>query len=226
MTENFRKLSVTAANALLEEVHKRGIVVLFKFPDSGVLRLRAAGKAWGQAVLGARPATLGDSRKDQLATANFSIDGEFYFFNAKVRIQKRFVHLELQEGLHRLVRRRNNRLKVPASAALNLITKRVGDRLAFLRGPLQDISLKGCRVSFHQEQGGLKVGDTLTGDLRFGSRQPIPITAVVRHHRKLARGHYDYTVGLEFNQVGDLTRFQTWLVDLHREIYAKARGLK
>ncbi|MBX3040146.1 MAG: PilZ domain-containing protein [Bdellovibrionaceae bacterium] len=218
--EQFRKLNATEKKGILQELHHRRAGVVFKFPDSGVLRMKAEGRGWGDSILGSRPATLGDSRKDQMVTGNFQMDGEFYFFTAKVRIQKRLVHLEISEPIHRLIRRKNSRIKVPASLAMNISTKRVGDRISFLRGPLQDISLRGCRVAFHGAEGIPKKDEIVAGLLRFGSRQALEFSAVVRYSRRMARSHYDHIVGLEFLTVSDANRYQAWLVDVHREIYS------
>lgn len=219
--EQFRKLNASEKKGILAELHERRETVLFKFPDSGVLRMRAEGRAWGESILGNRPATLGDSRRDQIVTGNFRLDGEFYFFTAKVRIQKKIVHLEIQDSIQKLVRRKNSRIKVPPAMALNLTTKRIGDRITFLRGPLQDVSLKGCRVAFHGKEVMPQKDEVVAGVLRFGSRLPIEFSAVVRHNRKVQKSHYDYIVGLEFVILSDVERFQSWLVDIHREIFSK-----
>lgn len=221
--EQYRKLNVTEKKGILQELHLRRGVVHFKFPDSGVLKCKAEEKGWGESILGTRPATLGDSRRDQVVTGNFQLDGEIYFFTAKVRIQKKLVHLEIVDTIHRLIRRKGSRIPVPASLALNLATKRVGDRIIFLRGPLQDISLKGCRVAFHGKEALPQKDEMMTGLLRFGARQPIEFSAVVRHQRKVPKSHYDYVIGLEFVMISDPTRFQTWLVDVHRELFRPPR---
>lgn len=219
---NFVKLSAKDAGELIAALHEKRLTVLFKFADSGVYRLKAAEKGWGQNILAPRPANLGDSRKDQVVTGNFTIEGEVYFFNAKVRIQKKQIHLQLTGELHKLARRRQDRVPVPAEVPLHLVTKRVGDKLVFLRGILQDLSLKGCRIVLNTSQQIVRPGDTVTGFLRWGARRPISVTGVVRHHKRLNKGRFDQMFGMELTKCDDLMRLQAWLVDLQREEFARS----
>lgn len=217
----FRKLTATETSHLLSTVHSRRATVLFKFPDSGVFRVKAAVKGWGQSILAPRPATLADSRRDQVITGNFQLDRQMYFFSAKVRIQKKQLHLQLTGELQKLIRRKQERYEVPDGVPLHLVTKRAGDKLVFLRGILQDLSMKGCKVSFLTYQPEIKAGEVLNCLLRFGNRKPIAVTGTVRHMRRLDKGRYDQTCGIEFSKVEDLLRLQAWLVDLQRESFAR-----
>lgn len=218
---SFAKVTAKGTSELISTLHERRLTVLFKFSDSGVYRLRAAEKGWGQNILAPRPANLGDSRKDQPVTGNFTVNGEVYFFNAKVRIQKKQIHLQLTGELHKLARRRQDRVPVGANVPLHLMTKRVDDRLLFLRGVLQDLSIKGCRVVLNTAQHAVKPGDVIVGVLRFGTRKPINVTGVVRHYKRLTKGRYEQMFGMEFTKCDDLLRLQAWLTDLQREEFAR-----
>lgn len=219
----FRKLTATETSQLLADVHSRRATVLFKFPDSGVFRAKAAAKGWGQSILAPRPATLADSRRDQVVTGNFQIDRELYFFSAKVRLQKRQIHLALTGELQKLIRRKQERFPVPEGVPLHMVTKRAGEKLVFLRGILQDLSMKGCKVAFLTYQSEIKSGEVLVGLLRYGSRKPISVAGFVRHVRRSDRGRYDQMFGMEFTKVDDLMRLQAWLVDLQREAFARLK---
>lgn len=219
--EQFRKLNPSEKKGILREVHQRRISISFKFPDSGVLRMKPSEQGWGDSIIGARPATLGESRKGQTVTGQFQVNGEFYFFSAKVRILRQVVHLDLLEGIHKLIRRRNLRIHVPASMALNMLTKRVGARLSFLRGPVQDISMKGIRIAFHGTEGIPQKEDIVAGTLKFGVRQPLELVGIVRHSRRVSKSHFDYIVGIEIMECSDDLRYQSWLVEIHREVYSR-----
>lgn len=221
MSVIFRKLSAAETSQVLSDVHARRVTVLFKFPDSGVYRSKAVEKGWGQSILAPRPATLADSRRDQLVTGNFQLDRQMYFFSAKVRMQRRQVHLELTGELQKLVRRQLERYPVPEGMPLYVVTKRVGDRLIFLRGLLQDLSMRGCKVNLLTYHPNIKSGTPLTCLLRFANRKPITVVGTVRHTRRLEKGRYDQSFGIEFSKVDDLLRLQSWLVDLQREVFAK-----
>lgn len=223
--ENFRRVSAEEADSLLEALHETGSTVLLKFPDSGVLRLKTElAPRPMDAILGVRPATLGEARRGQLATGNFSLGRQFFFFSAKVDVQKKHVILEIVDGLHRLVRVRSGRLKLPANMAVNLVTQRLGSKTLILHGPLQDVSEKGCKVALHAEGLSLSPGDRVSGALRFGARLPLKVSGTVRYHRRLSRGHYNQILGVEFLELEDDERFQKWLIDLQREVYARQRG--
>lgn len=217
----FRKLSAAETSHLLSDVHSRRVTILFKFTDSGVYRTRAAAKGWGQSILVARPAALSDLRRDQVVTGNFQLDHQMYFFSAKVRMQRKQVHLQIVGELQKLVRRRLERYPVPEGISLYLVTKRIGDRLVFLRGVLQDLSMKGCKVQLLTSQPDVKSGVPMSALLRFGNRKPIAISGLIRHTRRLAKGRYDQSFGVEFSKVEDLLRLQAWLVDLQREAFAR-----
>lgn len=220
---SFKPVSAADSKRVIKSLHERGGPVAFKFPDSGVFKLRAEPRAWGENIMGRRPVTLGDGRRDEIAVANFVSDNEIYFFTAKVRLQKKVVHLEVIGELSRLARRSTRRLVVPASVGVALVTKRIGDRLVFLRGPVQDISAKGCRVSFHGETLPGREGQELAAVLRYGQRKPLEIRAIIRHKRKPKSSRYDQSLGLQFSGIEDGARFQTWLIDLHREVFALSR---
>lgn len=217
----FKKLSAAETTKLLGQLHEVRGTVLFKFPDTGVYRLKTSDKGWGQNILAARPANLGDDRRDKIVTGNFLVAGQIYFFNAKVRIQKKQIHLALTGDLHKLARRKQDRFPVPESLPLHLLTKRVGDKILFVRGVLQDLSIKGARVALNTSQNVVKVGDPITGILRFASRKPIVVSGVIRHHKRVTKGRFDQIFGLEFSKVEDLVRLQGWLVDLQREMFMK-----
>lgn len=216
----FEKLTVGETTKLLADLHERRGTILFKFSDSGVFRVKAAAKGWGQSLLAARPATLADSRRDQVVTGNFLVKGQMYFFNAKVRLQKRQLHLQLTGELQKLARRKFDRFPVPESVPLHLVTKRVGDRLVFLRAVLQDLSSKGFRAALLTAQPDIKVGAVVTGLIRFGSRKPIVVTGTIRHQKRLSKGRFDQVFGIEFSKCDDLLRLQGWIVDVQREAFA------
>lgn len=226
VAEIFKKVSGIDSNRLLGLLHIRRGTVLFKFPDSGVYRVKAASKGWGQSIMSVRPPTLTDSRRDQVVTGNFLLDGQMYFFNAKVRLQKKQMHLQLTGDLQRLARRKLERFPVPETVALHFVSKRIGDKLMFLRGPVMDLSVKGCRVALITARPEIKVGAGLTALLRYDSRKPITVHGNVRHQRRPSKGRYDQIFGVEFSKCDDLIRLQGWLVDLQRELFAQKKNRK
>lgn len=223
-TGPFKVMTTAEGKKILQDLHKKQGLVLFKFPDTGVHRMKVEIKGWGQNILGSRPATIGESRKDQIVTGSFTLNDDLYFFQAKVRLQKRLLHLEiLPGGLSLLARRGARRVRVPASLEVDLVTKRIGDRLVFLRGPVQDISLRGFRVGFLGTVVSIKSGDAMTGTLRYGHRKPLVVSATVRHHSQKSTGRFGNVVGFEFTKFEEPARFQNWLVDLYREIYSRRK---
>jgi hypothetical protein len=213
----FQKISSLETTSLLALLHKHRVTVQFKMSDTGVYKAKAENKGWGQNILIRRPANLGQDRKDSEVTGNFTLDSQIYFFKAILRLQKKQIHLQLNGELNKLVRRRQDRVVVPERVPLHLMTKRIGDQLLFVRGGLQDISIKGCKVVLNTSEVKLKVGDILTGVLRFGQRKPISVTAVVRHHQKIKHIRYDQMFGVEYTKLDDLLRLQAWIIDVQRE---------
>jgi c-di-GMP-binding flagellar brake protein YcgR len=183
--------------------------------------MKTVEKGWGQNILGVRPAALKDEAKNQVVTGNFTLGDDFFFFKAKVRVQQKMAHLQLVGEIFRLVRRRNTRVKIPEGINVHIVTKKIGDRQEFVRGPLQDLSLTGCRIAVYSEQEVTKLGDTVTGLLRYDNRKPMTVTGIVRHHKLVEKGRYDQVFGFEFTAIEDPERFQIWLVDLQRQAFSE-----
>lgn len=221
MEGHFRKLNVAETSKMLEEIHRKRSALSFKFKDSPVFRAKAGTRGWGKSVLCTRPANLTDDRRSGAVTVQFTLDNEIYFFEGKVQANRRLLFLHLSSGIFQLIRRKVQRVPVPPNFPLFFMTKRIGERLIFVKGVIQDISAKGCRVALNTATPVVKVDDVIVGYLRINERKGPALAGKVRHRKSLKTGPYDQVFGVEFTLMvdKDSRALEKLMIDLRMEFF-------
>lgn len=217
----FRKLTTAETTQLLKDVHLKRATVIFKFDDTAPYKAKAAMKGWGKNILCARPSNLPDTHKEGVVTCNLPLAGEIYFFQARIKASRKELQVELENEVFQLVRRKEKRLRIPDGVEAFFMTKRIGDRLVFLKGVLQDISDGGCRVALNVSNPIVKFNDVIVGSLRVGSQRSVPVAGKVRHRKTMKSGKFDQVFGLEFTLVeeSDKAKVEKVLEAVRREIF-------
>lgn len=186
--EGFERLRAKQVGHVLSELGRIAGTVNLKFTESGVFRAKTLHRGWGQSLELARPPGMGLSYQDQDATVQVILDGEIYFFLAKVVMEGRRLTLRLNGEIYRLARRRSKRWPVPTALTMRFTTKRVNDRLTFLTFVVSHLSPLGARLVLPRRHPALDVGVSLLGGLRIGGKVPIDATGDIRHLRTTSDG--------------------------------------
>ncbi len=194
----FRKLTTVETTDLLAKLHQMRATIIFKFDDTSPFKAKAAIKGWGKNILCARPANLPDSHREGNVTCNLPLEGDIYFFQASLKANRRELRFDLQSGMYQLIRRKERRLRIPEGVEAYFMTKRISDRLVFLKGILIDFSEGGCRVGLNIATPVVKIDDVISGTLRIGTERNLSISGQVKHRRAPQTGKFEQVFGLQF----------------------------
>lgn len=219
----FKKLGPKSAADLLTVVFSKKIPILFKFNDSTVFRAKPAAEKNGVSMIVSRPPNVSEERHGQEVTGQFAVMTQVYFFRAKIRIREESVSLQLVDGVHQLIRRRDDRYPIPSNMAMEMITKRVGDQIVFVRGALIDLSLRGCAVGFGSPVK-FKPGETIQATLRFENRKPITFQGIIRHQVPPKRTRFEKAYGIEIHECDNPIRLKEWILVLQRKTFEFTRS--
>lgn len=222
----FQKIDSKEAAQLLRAIHEFQVPVFFKFPESLVYRCQAEPKAWGKAIICERPANLPAAPKDRVITGNVLLHDEIFFFQAKVKLDRKTVTLHLTSDFFQLARRRIKRLRVPAWVELAFVSRKVGGKLVFLRGAVQDISLRGLKVGLLSATPAIRFHEEIEGHLRYGNMKPIEFSGKVRHRRFQRTSKYEQLIGLEMPDPSpaEKMRIEQLILEIQREVFSKTLG--
>lgn len=226
MNVPFQKVETKEAAQLLKAIHEFQVPVLFKFPETRVFHSQALPRAWGRTILCARPDKLSEVPKDRPITGNVVLHDEIFFFQAKVRMDRKVVSLHLTSDFFQLARRRVKRVRIPSWLEVTFVTRKVGGRLVFLKGVVQDISLQGLRVALLSAEPAIRFHEELEGHLRFGTLKPLSIEGKVRHRRFQRTQKFEQIIGLETPTPDPAAklRIESLILEIQREIFARTLG--
>lgn len=171
--------------------------------------------------------TLPDSSKltltHEVMIASFSLGGDKYFFQGEAQLSGEDIYFDGNFQIFRLQRRQNYRVKIPDSYKAVMSIETVNEQNTKLSAQLYDISSGGCRVTFQSDKITLKADDTLKTRVSIGRRDPMEITAVVRHIAPDPLDKKLSVLGLEFRPLTPSLESKLFAItmDLHRELFSK-----
>lgn len=219
----FERLQPHETNELLRVIHEGRKTVLFKFDATTVFKAKAVKRGWGRHIICARPANLGNEHKNKMTTVNIVLNGNIYFLRATAKYDRRQLHLQLQTEMHRLVRRKSTRHGIPEGREIFLMTKKINERMTFIKGVVQDLSEHGARIALNTAVPEIAKGDFIVGYFKFARRKPYPIAGLVRHRRSVPGGRFEQVFGLEFEPfaAADEKRYRQLLLEVQRDSFAE-----
>ncbi|PIS11567.1 MAG: hypothetical protein COT73_03295 [Bdellovibrio sp. CG10_big_fil_rev_8_21_14_0_10_47_8] len=152
---------------------------------------------------------------------NFFVGGEKYFFQTKYKMSGDQVVLMTDAPLFHLQRREDYRIKIPVSYKALLEIVSINGQTLKKAIPVVDLSGGGCRIQTDLKSLPLKVQDQLKGHLFLPDRDPISLTASVRHIRTDNQGR-GTTCGVQFVGMTEILKNKLIAVvmDLYRELFS------
>lgn len=221
----FRKLLPEDREIILQKALREKAIFVFKTPQKAV-KAKINNLKRANYISCTCPAELHALRTREDVIVVMVLEGERYFFKSFAFLDEGMLLFKRKVDFYHLVRRKNKRLKIPASFPASLMIKRLNGNLSFLKGIVFDISDTGCQLGLNTEVPKLKLGDELIGNLKMGDRRAVEITGIVKHHVLPKSGAMKQTFGLnfEFPHGHASTLIRNLFLDLQRELFVEFYG--
>ncbi|MBO9667690.1 MAG: PilZ domain-containing protein [Bdellovibrio sp.] len=155
----------------------------------------------------------------EVVTANFTVGGEKYLFEAYVMNFEGGANLTVLNLFH-LQRRKNFRYTIPTNYAADFCVTTLNSRSTKISCRLLDLSTEGCAILMTPDMASLKQEDRIEAAIFLGERDPILVQGFVKNLR--ARGD-DLILGVEFNHLANASEhaITSAITEMQREIYLR-----
>jgi hypothetical protein len=155
--------------------------------------------------------------------ASFNLGGDKYFFQAVGHLEGGEIVFNAAFELFHLQRRQNYRVKIPESYKAHLDIVSINGQQAKMVGTLYDVSSGGCRAAYKKNSSLIKIDDVLEALIYIGRREPLQVTALVRHAKPDPQDKDTQIFGLEFKPLSPALENRMFgiTMDLHRELFSK-----
>lgn len=154
--------------------------------------------------------------------AHFFLGGDKYYFQTHLNPHLNKLQMAMPTEIFQLQRRQNYRLKFPQASKAQFQISGVNNQTANIKTTLLDLSSGGCRFKM-PKSSHFKLGDSLTGQLMVGTRDPITISGQILHSRPEATQEDYLTFGIEFTKLSPIieNKLFSLTMDLYRELFKR-----
>lgn len=217
---------------LLTDLCNARAEILCKGVSESVFRLKAAQFANGKLLCALTKNSPPLQNTQENWIANFSLGGDKYFFQGDAHLissgkpnEPSMVYFSASVDLFHLQRRQNYRIKMPASYHARFeVTESNGKPTVKNSGQIDDLSGGGCRVHY-AKLPDFKTDDVVRGKIFAGGKDPIEVTAKVRHIKTDAKSSLPHIFGFEFEPMNAQleNRMFTLTMELHRQFFSRLK---
>lgn len=164
-----------------------------------------------------------DFQSSEYFSATFTLGHDKYLFDTHPLVHDSGVTLSVKDLFH-LQRRHNFRYTLPDGNQAPLTVLSVNHLNSEYQGWVLDINAVGCAVKLENNAAELHQHDHLQVEVRFASRPPLRLNAVVKNLR--LHDETDLVLGLEFENIMSSQEDQIVeaINDLQRQLYFRKVG--
>jgi hypothetical protein len=223
-SQAFTKISKSEdREKLIKDMVAAGVEILCKGQPDTIYRLKAAKFSNNKLYCSLSPNSAKLAVTHEVLIASFMLGGDKYFFQSVAQYEGIEIFFIAEFDLFHLQRRQNYRVKIPESYKAIMNVTDVNDQTIKLTANLYDISSGGCRMVYQNDKVILKMDDVLKTRVTIGSKDPLEITAMVRHIALDPLNKKASVLGLEFKPLSPALESRLFAItmDLHRELFSK-----
>jgi hypothetical protein len=154
----------------------------------------------------------------------FTVGADKYLATAQCSASGRLLKIDLSGDIFQLHRREDFRLRIPISYKAHFQLKNKNAQAPMhLSLNILDLSAGGCRIQAPTHPLNLKIGDVLEGEVHLSKRDPIVITATVKHIVSDPQDENQIMAGIQFKDLGAIAknRLQALVLDVYRELFSR-----
>ena len=131
--------------------------------------------------------------------------------------------LNLDTDVFKIQRREDFRLRLPSSYQSFFQVTAINQSPAQFKLSINDLSAGGCRIELGKENYPFKQGDHISGEIQLSKRNPIPVTAEIKHVFTPTSKDAKTLLGLQFENLSTIAknRLVGIVMDTYKELFSK-----
>ncbi len=222
-SQSFTKISKSEdRNKLIIDLATAGGEILCKGQADTIYKLKAARFSNQRLYCIQQPDSSKLTITHEVMISSFMLGGDKYFFQAEAQYDDGEVFFMTAFDLFHLQRRQNYRVKIPESYNATMSIEEINGQAVKLKAQLYDISSGGCRMVYESGKIILKMDDFMKTRVIIGRKDPMEISAMVRHIAPDPLNKKAHVLGLEFKPLSPNMESRLFAItmDLHRELFS------